>query len=342
MSLIRHLRGLGMALGLIGLSAGGAVAEITPEAQVAQMKRGVNIIGYDPLWKNPAEARFQTHHMQVIRDGGFDTVRINLHAFQHMDARNQLSPQFLETLDTMVQAALGAGLTVVLDMHNFMECADSVPECRVRLSAFWRQVGAAYKDAPDAVVFELLNEPNGPMDAVWNEVLKETLAVIRETNPTRNVLIGPAFWNNFTYLAQLELPEDDRHIIVSLHYYHPHEFTHQGAAWTPDYEHLRGIRWGTQADHDELNANFDKAQAWAEKARRPVFLGEFGAYDRADLTDRVAYTAAVARAAEARGWAWAYWQFDSNFIVYDLDKDEWYRPVYEALIPEKNVTAVPD
>lgn len=335
--MIRNLRGLGMVLGLmglVGLSAGVAVAEITPEAQVAQMKRGVNIIGYDPLWRHPAEARFQTRHMQVIKNGGFDTVRINLHAFQHMDANNQLSPQFFSTLDTMVQAALKADLTVVLDMHNFMECADSVPECRVRLNAFWAQVGEAYKDAPDAVVFELLNEPNGPMDAVWNEVLKETLAVIRKTNPTRNVLIGPAFWNNFTYLEQLELPANDRHIILSLHYYHPHEFTHQGALWSPGYAHLKGIRWGTKADHEELNANFDKAQAWTETHRRPVFLGEFGAYDTADLEDRVAYTAAVARAAEARGWAWAYWQFDSNFIVYDLSKDEWYRPIYEALIPE--------
>jgi endoglucanase len=47
----------------------------------------------------------------------------------------------------------------------------------------------------------------------------------------------------------------------------------------------------------------------------------------------VKYTAAVARAAEKRGWAWTYWQFDSNFIVYDIDKDEWNTPIHEALVP---------
>jgi endoglucanase len=51
------------------------------------------------------------------------------------------------------------------------------------------------------------------------------------------------------------------------------------------------------------------------------------------MESRVAYTDAVARAAEERGWAWAYWQFDSDFIVYDLNKDAWVDPIHKALIP---------
>jgi endoglucanase len=49
---------------------------------------------------------------------------------------------------------------------------------------------------------------------------------------------------------------------------------------------------------------------------------------------RVRYTSHVARTAEALGWAWAYWQFDSDFIVYDIAKDAWVRPIWRALIPE--------
>ena len=66
---------------------------------------------------------------------------------------------------------------------------------------------------------------------------------------------------------------------------------------------------------------------------RPILLGEFGAYDKAPQEDRIKYTAAVARAAEKRGWAFTYWQFDSNFIVYDIDKDAWNTPIYKALVP---------
>ena len=46
------------------------------------------------------------------------------------------------------------------------------------------------------------------------------------------------------------------------------------------------------------------------------------------------YTAAVARAAEKRGWAFGYWQFDSNFVVYDVDEGAWNEPIYRALVPQ--------
>jgi endoglucanase len=47
----------------------------------------------------------------------------------------------------------------------------------------------------------------------------------------------------------------------------------------------------------------------------------------------VRWTAAAARTAEANGIPWAYWQFDNNFNVYDIDKDAWIEPILNALIP---------
>ncbi len=35
------------------------------------------------------------------------------------------------------------------------------------------------------------------------------------------------------------------------------------------------------------------------------------------------------------GWAWAYWRFDSDFIVYDIDRDGWVGPILKALIPDR-------
>lgn len=74
---------------------------------------------------------------------------------------------------------------------------------------------------------------------------------------------------------------------------------------------------------------------WSEKYKRPLTLGEFGAYEKADMDSRVRWTNFVAREAEARGWSFSYWQFDSDFILYDIDKDEWVMPILNALIPEK-------
>jgi endoglucanase len=82
-----------------------------------------------------------------------------------------------------------------------------------------------------------------------------------------------------------------------------------------------------------LERAFAKAETWSKANQRPLFLGEFGAYDRGPMDARVRWTSAVARAAEARGWSWAYWQFDSDFILYDVKQEAWVQPILQALVP---------
>lgn len=322
---------LGVAWLALGL-ASAALAQNAAWPQLA-LKRGVNALGYDPLWSEPAKARFQPRHMQAIRDGGFDHVRLNLHAFEHMDAEGRLSAAWLKTLDEMTAAALNAGLQVILDQHNFNDCAKEIDACRTRLKAFWRQIAPRFKDAPDAVLFEILNEPNGAADAVWNDMLAENLAIIRETNPRRRVVVGPKFWNSLDQLDSLKLPEADRNLVVTFHYYTPMEFTHQGASWTPQFQKLSGVTWGAAAEQEKLKQDFDRVRAWAQRTGRPILLGEFGALETAGMAQRVAWTAAVARAAEARGFGWSYWQFDSDFVVWDMKADGWVKPILTALVP---------
>ena len=48
---------------------------------------------------------------------------------------------------------------------------------------------------------------------------------------------------------------------------------------------------------------------------------------------RARWTSCVARTAESLGWSWAYWQFDDDFIVYDIDAGRWVEPIRDALIP---------
>jgi endoglucanase len=200
--------------------------------------------------------------------------------------------------------------------------------------AFWEQVAGQFAHAPDDVLFEILNEPNGQLtSARWNGLLKEALAVIRRTNPTRNVVIGPASWNSINSLASLELPPEDRHIVVTVHYYSPMEFTHQGARWNRATANLSGVTWGTDSERQRLREDLARVQQWSTAQHRPILLGEFGAYEKGDLESRVRYTAAVARTAESLGWAWAYWQFDGDFIVFDMAKDDWVQPIWKALVP---------
>jgi endoglucanase len=323
---------------MFALAASAKPATASPDAfdQVQRMGRGVNIIGYDPIWASFEKARFKERHFKLIRDAGFQTVRVNLHALQVMGPgpEYKLPEAWLKTLDWAVKNALANGLMVILDLHNFNDVAKDPPAFRPRLMAFWRQIGERYRDAPDALVFEILNEPNGKLNGpLWNEWLAEALAVIRATNPVRTVVVGPPQWNGFRFLDALALPEADRNIIVTVHYYEPFPFTHQGAPWSPMTVRLSGVTWGSEKETKQLDADFARVQAWSAAHRRPILLGEFGAYEKGPMESRLRWTAAIARAAEALGWAWAYWQFDADFIVYDIDKDSWVEPLLRALVP---------
>lgn len=320
---------------LLAISTAASASPQDPAWQTAaHLHRGVNVLGYDPLWRNPAQARFQARHFTVIRDGGFDFVRIVLQSFDHMDAHNTLDPQWLATLDRLIDEATAAGLSVIVDEHDFDKCAEDAAACEARVTAFWRQVGSRYKDKPQSVLFELLNEPHGALDAAhWNALLARLIPIVRATNPDRMLVIGPTQWNSLTQLDTLRLPENDRNILVTVHYYEPFRFTHQGASWAGDVAKLHDVPL-TAADEQTIVSNFDTVAAWSKAHDRPVLLGEFGAYDGSGVpaVERARYTRDVRKAAESHGIPWAYWQFDSDFIVYDIDHDHWIEPIHEALI----------
>ena len=104
---------------------------------------------------------------------------------------------------------------MILDMHEFHAMAEDPAGRKEAWLAFWRQVAPRFKDAPDDVVFELLNEPFGKLTPeLWNEYLKEALAVVRATNPTRAVIVGAGHWNSIdglqTLVAARERPQPDR------------------------------------------------------------------------------------------------------------------------------------
>ena len=322
---------------LFGVAANPANAQSEDAfTQCQELGRGINVLGYDPIWESFARARFKQEHFGVIRAGGFDTLRVNLFPFSHMSAgpKYQLSVSWWNTMDWIVTNALAARLNVIIDLHEFEAMGKDAKENQNRFLAFWRQVAPHFQNAPPSVVFEILNEPHGEMTSpVWNQYLNEALAVIRKSNPSRTVIIGPASWNSIDHLDELQLPDEDRHIIVTVHYYTPMDFTHQGAPWvTPEYK--LGLTWnGTADERSRVESDFQKVQLWSKQHGRPVFLGEFGAYDKGDMASRARYTAYVARTAEHFGWSWAYWQFDRDFIVYNIEKNQWVQPIHDALVP---------
>jgi len=306
-------------------------------AQNERLGRGVNIIGYDPGWSVPGQRRMQDEHFRLIKEAGFSHVRIPLEPFQHMaDASEgyRVGAGWFAMVDWALEQALANGLMVILDCHEYNSVARDPEGLQPKWLAFWRQMAPRYAGAPDTVLFELLNEPNRALTPMlWNAFLAEALALVREWSPDRTIVIGPGEWNAIEKLPELVLPEGDRSILVTVHYYDPFTFTHQGAPWE-DRENDVGYEWhATESERRAIERDFLTAQQWAMQNKRPILLGEFGAYDAADMDSRVRWTSFIARLAESQGWSWTYWQFDSDFVVYDIDAGKWVEPIRDALVP---------
>lgn len=130
---------------LCGRAAAGERQGVDPFVQNQKLGRGVNIIGYDPIWTSRDKARFQAGYFRMLKDAGFQNVRINLHPFRHMEPGpdHTLRASWWEVLDWAVTNALQSELVVILDLHEFGVYDKAPMESRARYLAF--VVGTAAK-----------------------------------------------------------------------------------------------------------------------------------------------------------------------------------------------------
>ncbi len=339
---------------LLVLLAAGCAQRATPPvvpsasddvfAVAASLGRGVN---FGNLLEAPREGDWgrtiSDADIDRVAHAGFETIRLPVRFSNHAETAPpyRLDPDFLARVDHIVDRALTDHLSIIIDLHHYQQIfgdplsahENPVEPALVdeRFVALWAQIAEHFRDRPKKVVFELLNEPHKDLTPErWNPLMKRALQAVRAKDPYRAVIVGPTGWNNAKDLAKLELP-DDHNLIVTIHNYEPFDFTHQGAKWV---EHMPPL--GTTCCDEKqlarLTAPLDVAAAWGKAHHVPVFLGEFGSINLADMESRAAFTLAMRRAAEQRGMAWAYWEYNAGFGVYDPKSDQWVWPIRDALL----------
>jgi endoglucanase len=273
--------------------------------------------------------------LDVIRDAGFDTVRFPVAWSQQAAERVPFTirPTLFAAVDDMVAGALERDLEVVVDVHHYDELCAHPAAHHDRFLALWTQIGERYAELPPTVRFELLNEPHQQLSSGqrWNDLLAEALAVVRDSNPLRDVVVGPAARNTIAGLADLELPDDDR-LIVTVHYYLPMSFTHQGAEWWPGAVEWMGTTWGSEAERVCVRDDLAAAVAWSRQRDRRLFIGEFGTFHHAAADDRAAWTAHVRTVAEELDIPWCYWDLATDFGIYNPATRRWNEPIRAALL----------
>ncbi len=336
---------------IIGICYGGeqtVTAKKSPDAFEQSKKLGVGLNLSNAL-EAPNEGEWgvtlKEEYFKVIKDASFDSIRIPISWSTHAlkEPPYTIEEAFLDRVEWAVKNAIKNDLYVMLNVQHYRELMNDPNDYHVdRFLGLWKQIAERFKDYPDSLMLEPMNEPGRAITPeLWNDILKKTLLIIRKSNPHKTVVIDtidPPDDAVPGFLEELDIPKEDRNVIVSFHYYLPVEFTHQGAEWMGERSAAwLGTKWmGTDEEKKAVTDAFDKVVAWGKKNNRPINLGEFGAYIKADEESRMRWTRFIAKTAEERNLSRLYWGFCcDNFGVYDRQTNEWRQPLLNTLIPPK-------
>ena len=285
-------------------------------------------------WGNP----WKPEYFRIIADLGFTHVRLPVRwetaVRSSATPPYTIYPVFMNRIKQVVDSALANNLHIVFNMHHHESLFTNPTGQRERFMAQWRQISEFFQDYPDSLLFEPLNEPNGNLTPeLWNAWVPEVLSIIRETNPDRTVLIGTPEWGGLGGLPKLEIPYDDN-IILTIHYYNPFNFTHQGAEWSGEQSQAwLGTKWlDTEVDREVIHNEFQLAKNISETHNIPIHVGEFGAYSKADMESRARWTTYLSRWFEEQGFSWAYWEFSAGFGIYNPSTKKLNDPLVNALL----------
>lgn len=320
-------------------------SSFAPAAAINQrLGRGINLGNtYESSWSAPG---YRPEYLEKIAESGFNSVRIpirwELPARSMYTAPYTITASFLSEIKSVVDDALKNKLHVIINMHHHDSLYANPDAMKPMFIAQWRQIADYFKNYPDSLLFEVLNEPHDKLDAQrWNVFFEDALKEIRKTNPKRTVFLGVAEWGGLAGLEKLSVPADD-HLILTIHYYNPFHFTHQGAEWVNGSDPWLGTKWyDTEYERETAAGEFKAAIQFAKEKKLPVNVGEFGAYSKADMASRVRWTRYLARWFEEQGFSWAYWEFNSGFGIYDPSTEQYRTALVNALTKDAMIPAVP-
>jgi len=275
----------------------------------------------------------QANHIAKIRAAGFDTIRLPVRWDLHTETRApyRIYPAHMNRVKEVVGQAQAQGLGVIIDVHHYEPLFDNINHELPRLVAIWDQIATVFRNAPENVYFEPLNEPfpKGTAAEV-NRAYRAIYPVIRRTNPTRKLILGGHQWSNETTLKDIDLPRDPN-IVATFHDYEPHEFTHQGNQWG-DNPPPMGRKWGSKEDLKEFGQVYRTADEFQKQSRIPVFVGEFGVIKEVPQGQRNEWIYHRRRQMEALGYSWCVWDFSGAFSIYDISLEQWKPGILDALM----------
>ena len=283
---------------------------------------------------------------------------INLHAMTNGSPDYIIDPLFFMFLDSAVTWAENLKIYLMLDNHSFDPAVNTDPGIGIILNKVWRQMAVHYKQRSTYILYEILNEPHGIEDNIWNQIQQDVINVIREVDQIHTIVAGPANWNSYNNLKNLSVYSDNN-LIYTFHFYDPFVFTHQGASWaSPSMVPLSGVpfpydqarmpscppelvgtwiqsaldNYSMEGTVQHVKDLIDIAGDFMNQRNVPVFCGEFGVYmANSQNEDRVFWYETVRKYFEEKHIPWTIWDYQGGFGLFEKGSNEMFD--YDMNIP---------
>ena len=279
-----------------------------------------SIYDFETCWGNPVTNKAM---IDKVKSAGFNTVRVPVSWGQKMSGAPdyKVNDAWMNRVQEVVNYVIDNDMYCILNVHHdndwLVPRSDRESAATAQLTKLWEQISARFGNYDEHLIFEVMNEPRLVGDASeWNGGNKEAREIINRygaaalktirssggNNAERYVMLPPYAASPSTVtLNDFVLPEDD-HIIVSVHSYSPYGFAldKEGtSSWA-----------GSTSDKAELDSIFNYLEDRYISQGIPVIIGEFGAMNKENLTDRVRWAEYYVSAAKTRGIPCIWW--DNN------------------------------
>jgi len=268
--------------------------------------------------------------------------------------------QGFEYLANGVAWAKKQGLNAVIDLHKAPGFSFGTldtntlftdPVMQDRMIALWKEIARRFKGEGGNVIFELMNEVVEPDSSRWNPLAQRLIAAIREVDAEHYIMVGGNHYNSVNELENLWIFDDPK-IVYNFHMYDPGLFTHQHAKWIPDIRDFnRDVTYPSDLvpfrdfaaqnkaqntnparkmkildGYERLDAKYIRdflqpAADFQEKHGKPMYCGEYGVIDYADIASRENYIEDVSDFLLERGIGRAVWSYkEMNFKLVDMER----------------------
>jgi len=327
------LAGLATAAGAQGQTTPFAPAPAAIPATGATLRLG-KCVNISDMFEAPTPGawgrEFRDSDIANIAAKGFTAIRLPVRFSAHAAAAAPyaIDPHFMRRVRHAVDLATGRGLAVILDFHHYLELFDDPAGQAPRFAALWRQIAAEFRDAPASVSFELINEPNKNLTQanLWS-VLGPALAAVRETNPTRKVVIDGPNWASLDQMLATHFP-DDPDIVPTFHYYDPANFGFDKAPWmNPPVRET----FGSADDVAELRRVLSKVQGYMKRTGRVPFVGELGANEARATAQRAIYYNLTSSAFASIGVQTCEWGYTNTHQLW-RDGEGWLPGIADGIV----------